>query len=212
MATPNSGTSSPAQDTPPAHSIIPAPIATNEQHVCFICLQNENDTPNATWVNPCPCSLEAHEECMLRWIAEMETGSQRSNKSGFKCPACKARISVEEPYDRIVALRDRFHRRYSRLSPFILAGFVLGGVGVSAASYGFGAASVFAGVNTVERWLSMDSRHQLPGTVVKLWVLTAIGPTLVIMRWLPSLGTVLLLPFSALVGDPSSSPSSDSSH
>jgi hypothetical protein len=206
-------TAVPTRDTPPAHTIIPAPIATNEQHVCFICLQNENDTPNATWVNPCPCSLEAHEECMLRWIAEMETGPRRSSKAGLKCPACKAFITVEEPYDPVVALRDRFHQRYSRVSPYILAGLVAGGASAGAAWYGFAAASIFAGQNNVEGWLWLRSRHPLPSTLIKVWALSAIGPSLVVIRWLPSLGTVLLLPFSALVGNPYSHPlSSESSH
>jgi hypothetical protein len=206
-------TAVPTRDTPPAHTINPAPNATNEHHLCFICLQNENDTPNATWVNPCPCSLEAHEECMLRWIAEMETGPRRSSKASLKCPACKAFITFEEPYDPVVALRDRFHQRYSRVSPYILAGLVAGGASAGAAWYGFAAASIFAGQNNVEGWLWLRSRHPLPSTLIKVWALSAIGPSLVVIRWLPSLGTVLLLPFSALVGNPYSHPlSSESSH
>lgn len=191
MATPSSGSA--------AYTIIPAPIATNEQRVCFICLQNDADTPNATWVNPCPCSLEAHEECMLRWIAEMESAPRRSKKSGLKCPACKAPITVEEPYDPVVALRDRLYRRYSRLSPYILAVFAGGGGITGAAWYGYNAAAIFSGREAVARWLHLRNQR-IPSAVLKLWLLSSIGPGLVIMRWLPSLGTVVLLPFSALVG------------
>ncbi|KAK4040230.1 hypothetical protein C8A01DRAFT_46389 [Parachaetomium inaequale] len=190
-ATPNSGTT--------AHTIIPAPIATNEQHVCFICLQNDTDTPNAIWVNPCPCSLEAHEGCLLRWIAEMET-TPRSNKGGLKCPACKAPITIEEPYDPLLAVRDKLYRRYSRVSPYILAVFLTSGGFAGMAWYGFGAASLFAGRHPVARWVLSGARVRMASALIKMWMLSAIGPGLVVMRWLPSLGNVVLVPFSVLYG------------
>lgn len=89
---------------------------------CFICLQTPSETPNAAWVNACPCSLEAHEDCMLRWISEHERESTKT----LRCPACKGKIQTTEPKDSFVGLRDRLHKMYSRITPAILLGVVTG--------------------------------------------------------------------------------------
>ncbi|KAG7288198.1 hypothetical protein NEMBOFW57_007728 [Staphylotrichum longicolle] len=183
----------------PSHGITPAPVATNDQHVCFICLQNEADTPNATWVNPCPCSLEAHEQCMLRWIAETET-SNPGSKGGLKCPACKAPITVEEPYDPLLGIRDKLYRKYSRASPYVLATIVLHGTVAGAASYGYLAAALFSGPDAVSRWLRSATGPRLPSAVVKTMMLAAVGPGLVISRWMPSIASVLLVPCATMYG------------
>ncbi|KAK4233078.1 hypothetical protein C8A03DRAFT_19773 [Achaetomium macrosporum] len=201
MAAPSGSDSTavPAQSTSTAHAIIPAPIATNDQHVCFICLQNEVDTPNATWVNPCPCSLEAHADCMLRWIAEMETSAGRA-KNDLKCPACKAPIVIEEPFDPFLSLHDRLHRRYSRVSPYVLLVLGFSGSIVGAAWYGWGAASVFAGPDAVVRWLRPQARQGISSLALKVYILSTIGPGLVIMRWLSGRGTTLFLPCAVMYG------------
>jgi hypothetical protein len=191
MATPSNGNTS--------HQIIPAPLTTNEQHICFICLHTDVDTPNAVWVDPCPCSLEAHEGCMLRYIGEMETTRRRSNKSPLACPACKAPFIIEEPYDRFLAIRDNLYRRYSRMAPVVLGSFVIGGSFAGAMWYGGTAVSIFIGHDAFARWMEGGGRQRLPSTLIKLATLSVIGPGLLVFRWLPSLGTVLLLPFSVLV-------------
>lgn len=203
MATPASDAASPVESTPTSsHVIVPAPIATADQHVCFICLQNDTDTPSATWVNPCPCSLEAHEDCMLQWIAEMETSGTRS-KGGFKCPACKAPILIEQPFDRFLAIRDHLYRQYSAASPIILALVLSGGTVAGMASYGYVAASVFAGHDRVGRWLGLHSQGHIAVTMVPLAAikLCLIGPGLVITRWLPLVGSIVGLPMFVLVSD-----------
>ncbi|KAK3906626.1 hypothetical protein C8A05DRAFT_29479 [Staphylotrichum tortipilum] len=203
MATLASDAAAPVESTPAAnhHVIVPAPIATADQHVCFICLQNDTDTPNAIWVNPCPCSLEAHEGCMLQWIAEMETSGTRS-KGGFKCPACKASIQLEQPFDRFLAIRDRLYREYSRVSPVILLLVVAGGTVAGMSSYGYVAASVFAGTDGAGRWLGLPPRGRIPASAVPLAALklSIIGPSLVVWRWLPPLGSFVSLPASMLYG------------
>lgn len=135
---------------------------------------------------------------MLRWIAEME-GSSDQQKTGHKCPACKAPIIIEEPYDPIVAFRDKLYRKYSRISPYILLVIVSGGTMAGAAAYGWSAACIFAGHDAVSRWFGTFSRRRIPSTTLKVVFLSALGPGLVITRWLSSLGTVVLLPFSVLV-------------
>ncbi|KAL1836342.1 hypothetical protein VTJ49DRAFT_5297 [Mycothermus thermophilus] len=178
-----------------AHVIGNAPIATNDQHVCFICLQNDTDTPNRTWVNPCPCSLEAHNDCMLRWIAEMESSPQRM-KEGLRCQACKSLITVEEPFDCVVAIQDAWLRRYSRWSPCLLGLFVSGGCFAASAAYGMAAFKIFAGPEVANMWFMR--RPRLSAMFCKMWLLSTIAPGILVMRWMPSVGMTLLLPSSVM--------------
>ncbi|KAK4205160.1 hypothetical protein QBC40DRAFT_325856 [Triangularia verruculosa] len=194
-----SGTSTPAGPATPSASAVPsivaAPYVENDQRVCFICLevQNETDTPDGTWVQPCPCTLEAHQSCMLRWLAESEV-SNGPSKNGLECGVCKAPITVEEPYDAIVALRNRFNRKISRIAPGLLVLIVSECSVVGAASYGFTAIAVFAGRRAV---LSMVDKIGVIPTVITC---SLIGPGLVLSRWLSSIGNVVMLPVSILYG------------
>ncbi|KAL2131791.1 hypothetical protein VTI74DRAFT_4592 [Chaetomium olivicolor] len=194
MATPdgNATTSTPADST--TTPIIPAPIAANDQRVCFICLLTDTeDAPDAVWVNPCPCTLEAHQHCLLRWIAEMEVSPNQTVRGGLKCPACKAPIAVEEPRDTFIALRDRLYRLRVRMSPFLLGVLVTGSSVAGSAWYGWNAANVFAGPEVVTKWMG-ESRRALPWLDRKMWMLSAVGPVLVLMRWFPALGPMVAAP------------------
>lgn len=108
---------------------------------CFICLTDESpsDPPN-TWVDPCPCTLEAHQDCMLSWVVDCE----RSNKP-LRCPVCKSNIDLEGPWDPVVALYDYIGGRFSRASPWVL--FTGTALGVTSGLQMYGAMSVatFAG-------------------------------------------------------------------
>jgi hypothetical protein len=195
-----------------AHTIVPAPIATADtQHVCFICLQTDADAPNGPWVHACPCSLEAHEKCMLQWIAEMETTprtSTNSRSSVLRCPACRARIRVEEPRDSVVAFYNAFQRTYGRVSPMILLTILSGGTMVGSAWYGWNALSVFAGSQAAYEWLGarvltsrfsrMPTPMSLVTSAVRLMELSLIGPALVVLWWVPG-AEFSLLPGSVLV-------------
>jgi hypothetical protein len=186
------------------------PIATAGQHECFICLFNDAETPGRAWVNPCPCTLEAHEDCMLRWVAETEQ-SRRTSKNVLRCPACNARIGVDEPYDVVVHLRDRLHRTYSRATPAILAFMLMSGAGAASSYYGVIAARMFAGPGVMQ-WLGlpqlMHANPQVPWWrwraawmfSFKFWTLSLIAPALAIQRALPSLGSLFLIPSSLAVG------------
>lgn len=207
-----SGTAASTSTQPRSGStaLVPAPIATGSQHVCFICLLNDTETPDASWVNPCPCTLEAHEDCMLRWVAETEQSSSRP-KQGLRCPACNARIRVDEPFDSVVFVRERLHRAYSRTSPLILLTLVLSGGIAGSGWYGLTAAHVFAGSDATTKWLGLQAlvgRHpdvplwrwmpfwKLNG---KIWVLSLIAPALTLGRALQPLGNLVMLPSSILV-------------
>ncbi|KAI8339069.1 hypothetical protein BC941DRAFT_350126 [Chlamydoabsidia padenii] len=43
---------------------------------CWICYGEDGDS-EGKWVSPCPCSLVAHEKCLLDWITENQKGSPR---------------------------------------------------------------------------------------------------------------------------------------
>jgi hypothetical protein len=181
---------------------------------CFICLLNESETPNAVWVTPCPCTLEAHEDCMLRWVAETENTSGR-NRKALRCPACNARIRVDEPFDLVVNLRERIQRVYSRAAPIVLLETVLSGMWVGSASYGYVSARLFAGHAVVD-WLiaprlMMGFNRPIEfGELVRLWaewtgkatILSLVAPTILLHRALPGLGRAVTLPASLIVRTP----------
>ena len=74
---------------------------------CWICFADETeDTPQTSrWRDPCPCALVAHEECLLDWIADMESPSARKRTLAppqLLCPQCKSEIHLARPRDPIV--------------------------------------------------------------------------------------------------------------
>lgn len=178
---------------------------------CFICLQTPTETPNAVWVNACPCTLEAHEDCMLHWIAEHERESTKS----LRCPACKGKIKTVEPHDRFVGLRDRLHKMYSRVTPAILLGILTGCSMAGSSYYGMLSICVFAGPAPAMGWLGLgkalaDRRlHQaVPwyrwragwDFCFRFWLLHFIAPALMIQKALPpQLIDFLAVPASVFV-------------
>ena len=76
---------------------------------CWICFSDSTeDTPETSpWRSPCPCALVAHEECLLDWIADMEspTNTRRNNNhtgSHIQCPQCKNEIKLARPRNLVV--------------------------------------------------------------------------------------------------------------
>jgi hypothetical protein len=53
----------------------PPPVThmTSERR-CWICFGDSSDS-QGKWVKPCQCSLEAHQSCLLDWIAENQKAS-----------------------------------------------------------------------------------------------------------------------------------------
>ena len=84
---------------------------------CWICFSDSTeDTPETSpWRSPCPCALVAHEECLLDWIADMEspTNTRRNNNhpgSSIQCPQCKSEIKLARPRNLIVEAVRRFEK------------------------------------------------------------------------------------------------------
>lgn len=52
----------------------PRQPVTVEEPRCWICFGDSSDS-QGKWVKPCKCSLEAHQSCLLDWIAENQKAS-----------------------------------------------------------------------------------------------------------------------------------------
>ena len=74
---------------------------------CWICFSDETEDTIETsaWRSPCPCALVAHEDCLLDWIADMESPSSQKRTIGapqLQCPQCKSEIHLARPRDVLV--------------------------------------------------------------------------------------------------------------
>ena len=120
----NSNNSSNALGSPPT-----------EPRKCWICYTDETeDSPlNSEWRSPCPCTLTAHESCLLDWLADMENPRSRgrSRRAKMLCPQCKSEIIVSRPRSYVVDLVRLVERMAGRLVlpgvVFTLAGTIWAG-------------------------------------------------------------------------------------
>ncbi|KAK0104907.1 hypothetical protein ONS95_005171 [Cadophora gregata] len=100
-----------------------------ESRTCWICQQDDiDDRPeDSEWKNPCPCSLTAHESCLLEWIADQEAPKRGDlvPNSTIECPQCKAEYNIQRPRDPIVSLYGSIQSSAKRLIlPTAMSGLV----------------------------------------------------------------------------------------
>ena len=72
MNSPQPSPSSPSTQSQPTQ---PTPQSESQDvYTCWICQQEStDDNPDTSiWRRPCPCSLTAHDDCLLEWIASQE--------------------------------------------------------------------------------------------------------------------------------------------
>ncbi|KAF5122195.1 E3 ubiquitin-protein ligase MARCH5 [Metarhizium anisopliae] len=202
MASTDKGTTSP----PETLEVVKAERHPDAPRRCFICLTDEDPSdPPGSWVDPCPCTLEAHQDCMLSWVTDCE----RNNKP-LQCPVCKSTIEMEGPWDLVVALNDAISSRFTRASPFILFTGVSMGVQFSLQMYGALALWSFAGKDTMMRFLLgpkmvIDAKNAGGMRFVRerIWsalVMMNIAPTLLFSQLLPNLSNKIFLPSASLYG------------
>ncbi|RFU73509.1 ring finger domain [Trichoderma arundinaceum] len=199
-----------AETEPPSASAavqaVTAARPTDAPRRCFICLTDEEPTdPAGSWVDPCPCTLEAHQDCMLSWVTDCE----RSNKP-LKCPVCKSVIEMDGPWDPIASLHDALQRKFTRASPFILLTGVSVGVQFSLQMYGAMALWTFAGREALLRFalgpdMLIDGRS--PGAlrfakerIVNALILMNVAPTLLISQLLPGLTNRYFMQSASIYG------------
>jgi hypothetical protein len=71
-------------------------------------MDDTEDGPQASpWRSPCPCSLRAHEECLMDWITV--TGDKEMAPK-IVCPVCKYQLKIDQPKDYIVLAIDKLRR------------------------------------------------------------------------------------------------------
>jgi hypothetical protein len=196
---------SPPQTTSPTLDDPAAPNPVDAPRRCFICLTDEDpsDAPDS-WVDPCPCTLEAHQDCMLSWVTDCE----RSNKP-LKCPVCKSAISLEGPWDPIVAVTDVVAKRFTRASPFMLLTSAAMGVQFSMQMYGAFAMWAFSGRETLVQFM-LGPEVNVGGKTSRIMrfaserlgnalILMNVGPALLMGQLTPWLANKIFLPTASLV-------------
>ncbi|KAM0348705.1 hypothetical protein ACHAPU_004142 [Fusarium lateritium] len=197
--------SSETQDAPTLAAAPPAkPIDAPRR--CFICLTDEEPSdPPGSWVDPCGCTLEAHQDCMLSWVTDCE----RSNKP-LQCPVCKDRIQLEGLWDPLVAITDTVANKFTRASPFMLLSSVTLGAQFSLQMYGAFAMWAFAGREALvdyvlghEVWAhGQASRILMSGgeRLSNALVLTNVGPALLLGQLMPWFGNKIFLSTASVYG------------
>ena len=188
---------------PEALQAITAPRAPDAPRRCFICLTDEDPSdPPSSWVDPCPCTLEAHQDCMLSWVTDCE----RSNKP-LICPVCKSTIDMEGPWDPIVALAETVQRRFTRASPLMLLTGASLGVQVSSHMYGVMAMWAFAGRDAVKQFMfgpdlifdDLATRGIKLTKVGHAAILANVAPALLLSQLIPGFSNKILVPTASLV-------------
>ncbi|KAH7214057.1 hypothetical protein BKA60DRAFT_573591 [Fusarium oxysporum] len=193
------------QDTPGIAALPPAKPADAPRR-CFICLTDEDPSdPPGSWVDPCGCTLEAHQDCMLSWVTDCE----RSNKP-LQCPVCKDRIQLEGLWDPIVVMTDAIANKFTRASPFMLLSSVTLGVQFSLQMYGAFAMWAFSGREALvdyvlghEIWVHGEASRILMSVGERLGnalVLTNVGPALLVGQLMPWFGNKIFLSTASLYG------------
>lgn len=92
----------------------PNPEASQEEvQRCWICQQDSTeDDPGAEWRRPCPCSLTAHDSCLLEWIVAEEAPrpGELATTRNIVCPVCHAEIKIDRPRDYLVLATESVQR------------------------------------------------------------------------------------------------------
>ena len=92
------------------------PSSSQEPRKCWICFSDETeDTPTSSeWISPCPCALQAHQTCLLDWIADLESPKRKKAKK-IRCPQCKSHIKVLQPHSLSIEIVRAISRITGRL-------------------------------------------------------------------------------------------------
>jgi hypothetical protein len=183
-----------AEQPPPTPGEPPSSEA-NKQH-CFICYLDEGEEGASVseWVSPCPCSLQAHQDCMLDWVTNLER-----EKKELKCPVCKAPIYVDGPWDPVLALNDQVKRAFGRVSPGIFVTGLSLGTAIGMSSYGLLAIRIFAGERSFEDYIYRWDHGRLRHNVWTFLGAGTIAPALTMSQSFPILANMFFLPLASLV-------------
>ncbi|KAE8445849.1 hypothetical protein EG329_012772 [Mollisiaceae sp. DMI_Dod_QoI] len=176
---------------PPSLDPVQDSSAPKEIRTCWICQQDDTeDTPeNNIWRAPCPCSLTAHDSCLLEWISNEEAPKPGQIASNHKivCPQCQAEIKIQRPKDYFVSLVDKIQWAATRAMLPALGSAVIGFTYSGLLVYGMNAMTLVFGAEETKQIL-LEGFEEWPNegepTIVKY-----IGKfTQIADPWFPQIG------------------------
>ncbi|KAN0116943.1 hypothetical protein V8E51_002920 [Hyaloscypha variabilis] len=156
---------------------IPQPkTAAAEIRRCWVCMGDETDDPeNNIWRSPCPCSLIAHESCLLEWIADKESPppGQIAHTHEIKCPQCQTPLKILRPRDPLVTLTDGVQRiARSLILPTALCG-VVGCFYSGFLSYGANTLALVFGTDAANALLAQPTFNSIHTSHIARWLQVA---------------------------------------
>ena len=75
----------------------------------------DDPTSPPKWRSPCPCTLSAHEACLLEWLADKELSPSKASQD-LRCPQCKSEIKIARPESRLLSIVKEWQRIVSELT------------------------------------------------------------------------------------------------
>lgn len=141
-----------------------APAESESVKRCWICYEDstEDDTTDPPrWRSPCPCSLVAHERCLLEWIADKELtrGSMAESNKKLQCPQCDAEIKLYRPTSHFLTWMRRGDRIFSQLALPACAAALVGSVMLGAYHHGLWSVRILFGERDAAYILRDLQRH-----------------------------------------------------
>nr|XP_016942112.1 E3 ubiquitin-protein ligase MARCHF5 [Drosophila suzukii] len=128
-----------------------------DDRMCWICLNGDEDQPRRDWLHPCRCrgtNKWVHEACLSRWIDEKQI---QAPDVPVTCTQCRTQyIIVMPPLCRFDALLELLDKVYERLCPSVLMGILASTVYFSAVTYGALTLLEVSGFETGMRILQED--------------------------------------------------------
>ncbi|GAB6025051.1 E3 ubiquitin-protein ligase march5 [Chamberlinius hualienensis] len=112
-------------------------IEAQDRRYCWVCFATDEDDREAAWVKPCRCSGTTkwvHQNCLQRWIDEKQKGNAATKVA---CPQCNTEYIILFPrLGTVVYIMDVADSIVYRVSPFIVAGILVGSIYWTAVTYG----------------------------------------------------------------------------
>ncbi|KAL9129539.1 MAG: hypothetical protein Q9217_002026 [Psora testacea] len=138
-----------------------ASVSSTEPRKCWICLQTEDeDTPaSSPWRSPCRCALQAHEDCLLDWVADLQRPKPGQAPQNVQCPQCKTPISIWRPRSYVTELVQRLVRMSERLVLPTTALTLAGGMLYGCYIHGLSSVYIIFGTEDADRLLGVSSGH-----------------------------------------------------
>ncbi|KAI7862199.1 hypothetical protein BDF14DRAFT_1858528 [Spinellus fusiger] len=128
--------------------------STEEERRCWICFGEDSDS-EGRWIRPCPCSLIAHEKCLLEWIIEMQ---KEKPMKEVRCPQCAAAYIFTQTTSLTLSVLSTTYQVIRVSAPYIL-GLIIGcSVMVAATTYGAYTVVTVMGVKESDRWIGNPSQ------------------------------------------------------